>query len=93
MTTRIARSVDVPVTVDFEGPIGAPPAGFSTALTGGGAPVIWLVEEDASAPAGGRVLVQRSADAGAWMAHCWRSVGKTVGPPSGKISRRRLTAQ
>jgi hypothetical protein len=43
--------------------IGAFPAGFSAALTDGGEPGRWIVEEDRSAPKGGRVLVQRSADA------------------------------
>jgi hypothetical protein len=40
--------------------VGSPPAGFTTALTGGGGPVTWVVQEDA--PSGKRVLVQTSAD-------------------------------
>ena len=42
--------------------IGEVPAGFSAALTNGGQPGRWVVEEDATAPSGKRVLVQRSAD-------------------------------
>jgi len=38
------------------------PADFSTALTGGGGPVMWMVKEDASAPSGGKVLAQTSTD-------------------------------
>lgn len=44
------------------GDIGKPPAGFSTALTGGGGPVSWAVRGDTQAPGGGPVLVQESAD-------------------------------
>lgn len=51
------------VRIDFEdGKVGELPAGVSTALTGGGGPVKWSVIEDASAPAGPRVLAQTSAD-------------------------------
>ena len=39
-----------------------PPAGFSTALTGSGGPVSWVIQEDPSAPSGGKVLAQTSAD-------------------------------
>jgi glycosyl hydrolase family 59 (putative galactocerebrosidase) len=42
--------------------VGKPPADFSTALTGGGGPVIWVVKEDPSAPSGGKVLAQTSTD-------------------------------
>ncbi len=42
--------------------VGQPPAGFTSALTGDGGPVAWLVQSDANAPSGGRVLVQTSAD-------------------------------
>jgi len=45
-----------------ESPVGELPAGFATALTNGGEPGRWVVEEDATAPSGKRVLVQRSAD-------------------------------
>jgi hypothetical protein len=42
--------------------VGQLPAGFSTALTGGGAPVSWVVREDPTAPENHRVLVQESSD-------------------------------
>jgi len=38
------------------------PAAFSTALTGGGAPVSWVVRDDATAPNSKKVLVQESSD-------------------------------
>jgi hypothetical protein len=41
---------------------GGLPRDFSTALTGGGGPVSWVVRADASAPEGGFALVQESAD-------------------------------
>jgi hypothetical protein len=42
---------------------GKTPPGFTTALTGGGGPVSWVVQEDASAPSGkGKVLAQTSSD-------------------------------
>jgi hypothetical protein len=48
---------------DFEGdPVGGLPADVTTALTGAGGPVTWAIVEDASAPAGPRVLAQTSAD-------------------------------
>lgn len=49
--------------VDFEKDTpGRPPAGFSTTLTGSGQPGVWVVVEDASAPAGHLVLAQTHAD-------------------------------
>ena len=49
--------------LDFEKDrAGEPPAGFTIAQTGPGEPPRWRVEEDASAPSGKHVLVQRSAD-------------------------------
>jgi len=52
-----------PQTVSFEtSEAGKLPKGFSTALTGGGGPVSWVVREDASAPGGKKVVVQESAD-------------------------------
>ena len=45
-----------------DAPTGAPPSGFSFALTGGGGPVRWVVLEDPSAPAGGKVLAETSQD-------------------------------
>ena len=48
---------------DFEdAATGAPPPGFSFALTGGGGPVRWLVLEDLSAPAGPKVVAEVSQD-------------------------------
>lgn len=41
---------------------GKVPRDFTTALTGGGGPVSWVVREDASAPGGGPVVVQESSD-------------------------------
>ena len=52
-----------PVEVSFaSSQTGKLPAGFSTALTGGGGPVAWVVRKDATAPGGVQVLVQQSAD-------------------------------
>jgi hypothetical protein len=49
--------------MDFgSGQIGALPAGVTTALTGSGGPVKWAILEDASAPAGPKVLAQTSTD-------------------------------
>ena len=49
--------------VDFEKDApGAPPAGFTTALSGSGKPGVWVVVEDATAPAGHRVLAQTDPD-------------------------------
>jgi Beta xylosidase C-terminal Concanavalin A-like domain len=51
------------ITVDFDSTaVGGLPAGFSTAVTGGGGPAAWRVVEDAGAPSGGRVLAQASTD-------------------------------
>ncbi|MBP0447853.1 hypothetical protein J8J14_24255 [Roseomonas sp. SSH11] len=52
-----------PRRLDFEDAVvGAPPTGFSSALTGGGGPVRWVVVEDPSSPAGPRVLAEISKD-------------------------------
>lgn len=49
--------------VDFEAaPLGASPPGFTVALAGGGPPPRWVVLEDASAPAGPKVLAETSRD-------------------------------
>lgn len=49
--------------IDFESTaVGALPAGVTAALTGGGGAVKWSVAQDASAPAGIKVLAQASAD-------------------------------
>jgi 3-keto-disaccharide hydrolase len=51
------------ITLDFESTaVGELPAGFSTAVTGGGGAAAWRVVEDASAPSGGKVLAQTSTD-------------------------------
>jgi hypothetical protein len=51
------------IAMDFEkDDAGAAPAGFVTALTGGGGPVVWVVQEDEKAPSGKKVLAQTSAD-------------------------------
>lgn len=48
---------------DFEdAAIGAPPLGFTVALTGGGPPPRWEVREDPTAPAGSKVLAETSRD-------------------------------
>ncbi|MBI5315874.1 MAG: DUF1080 domain-containing protein [Nitrospirae bacterium] len=53
-------SHEITLTFDsFE--TGRVPPGFSTALTGGG-PVSWVIQEDPTAPSGGNVLAQTSAD-------------------------------
>jgi len=50
-------------TLDFDKfETGKTPAGFSTALTGGGGSVFWLIQEDPTAPSGGKVLAQTSTD-------------------------------
>jgi hypothetical protein len=52
--------------VDFEGmPVGMPPAGWTIAKTGGGAPPRWEIVTDSTSPAGARVLAQFSEDAAA----------------------------
>jgi hypothetical protein len=52
-----------PQTIHFEvGDDGKLPPHFSTALTGGGGPVSWVVREDSTAPDGHAVLAQESAD-------------------------------
>ena len=49
--------------IDFESTaVGQLPAGVTTALTGAGGPVKWAVLEDATAPAGPKVLAQTSTD-------------------------------
>lgn len=48
---------------DFEdAATGAPPPGFTVALTGGGPPPRWEVREDPSAPVGPKVLAETSRD-------------------------------
>jgi hypothetical protein len=53
-----------PRTIRFDsGEAGKLPADFSTALTGGGGPVSWVVREDATMMQGRWVLMQESSDA------------------------------
>ena len=52
-----------PTVVDFNScAVGKLPPNFTTALTGGGGPVSWIVREDAQEPGGKKVLVQESTD-------------------------------
>jgi hypothetical protein len=52
-----------PQTISFDSSAaGQLPPDFSTALTGGGGPVSWVVREDSTAPEGRKVLVQESSD-------------------------------
>ena len=51
-------------TIDFnKDNAGAPPKGFSAALTGQGKPGVWVVTRDDGAPNQGHVLAQTDADA------------------------------
>src|SRR5262245_60486345 len=51
------------ITIDFDASeVGKLPADFSTALTGSGGPVSWVVQEDATAPSGKKILAQTSTD-------------------------------
>jgi hypothetical protein len=51
------------MSTDFEAfEVGTLPKGFSTALTGGGGAVTWLIKEDSKAASGKKVLAQTSAD-------------------------------
>lgn len=53
----------VQAVIDFDSAeVGTLPADFSTALTGGGGPVTWVVTEESSAPSGGKALAQTSTD-------------------------------
>jgi len=45
-----------------DGTPGSSPPGFTAALTGGGGPVRWEIQEAADAPPGGKVAAQLSAD-------------------------------
>jgi hypothetical protein len=60
---REPRKATKEVAVDFEKvDAGKTPPGFTAALTGGGAGVSWVVENDPSSPAGAKVLAQTSKD-------------------------------
>ena len=50
-------------TVSFDSfEAGKAPAGFTTALTGGGGPASWVVRDDSRGTGGGKILVQESSD-------------------------------
>jgi len=56
-------SLAAQTVLDFDtAAVGTLPPDFSTALTGGGGPVTWVVKEEPSAPSGGKVLAQTSTD-------------------------------
>jgi hypothetical protein len=58
-----AQSAVNMMRIDFESDvISAAPRAFTAALTGDGGPVRWVIVEDASAPAGPKVLAEQSAD-------------------------------
>lgn len=60
--TRSEESVE-PRAISFDSAEpGRLPPDFSTALTGGGGPISWVVREDTAAPGGRRMLVQESSD-------------------------------
>ncbi|MBI3301699.1 MAG: DUF1080 domain-containing protein [Deltaproteobacteria bacterium] len=62
-TTLAEAQAPSETTLDFDKfETGKLPAGFSTALTGGGGPVSWVIQEDPTAPSGGKVLAQTSTD-------------------------------
>lgn len=53
-----------PAVIDFESMrVGQAPSGFTCVRTGGGALGTWVIQDDATAPAGTHVLAQTSADA------------------------------
>src|SRR5258707_10206379 len=62
-STSRAQGGGIMTQIDFEtATVGALPAGITGALTGSGAPAAWVVLEDATAPAGSKVLAQTSID-------------------------------
>ena len=63
LAATIAGALDAGFVADFEAmQTGQPPDGFSTALTGGGGPPRWSIQEDPTAPSGNKVLVQTTSD-------------------------------
>ena len=51
------------IALDFDAsPVGSLPTGFSSAITGAGGPVSWIVVQDSTAPSEGKVLAQTSTD-------------------------------
>ena len=62
-TTLVGAQAQTTRTVTFDqNKVGAPPQGFSTALTGQGKPGVWAVMKDAQSPDHGNVLAQTDAD-------------------------------
>jgi hypothetical protein len=62
-TRAAAQSPEAKMQIDFEAfEVGKPPPGFLSALTGGGGPAAWVVQEDPLQQGAGKVLVQSSAD-------------------------------
>jgi hypothetical protein len=62
-TRAAAQSPEATMQIDFEAfEVGKPPPGFLSALTGGGGPAAWVVQEDRLQQGAGKVLVQTSAD-------------------------------
>jgi hypothetical protein len=59
--TLTARAEEALVHFDTSA-VETTPADFSVALTGGGGPVSWVIKDDPTAPGGGKVLAQTSAD-------------------------------
>jgi hypothetical protein len=63
LTGCISEQPVVEQTIPFDSDsTGRLPPGFSTALTGGGGPVSWVVRDDPTLGPGRKVLVQESAD-------------------------------
>jgi hypothetical protein len=61
--SALAEGAPAVTVIDFENAtVGTLPTAFSTTLTGGGGPVAWTIQEDASSPSGPKVLVQTSRD-------------------------------
>ena len=60
--SRVAAQTPQPPHTFENAATGAPPPGFSFALTGRGGPVRWVVLEDPSAPAGAKVVAETSQD-------------------------------
>ena len=61
--SAVAEGVPAVTVVAFEdATVGSLPSGFQSALTGDGGPAAWSIQEDASSPAGPKVLVQTSRD-------------------------------
>ncbi len=58
----VHREDSLPLAIDFNsGEVGKPPPDFTTALTGGGGPISWVVRDNVQAP-GHKVLIQESSD-------------------------------